>query len=388
MNWKRDKMNRLEIKGVDISTLIEVESLGGAYYLNGEKQDLFHLLKKKGVNTIRLKLWVDPYDEFGQPYLGGTNDLNTTLELARRAKASGMAFMLNLHYSDFWVDPGKQTKPKKWQALTGQALEEEVYRYTKDVLTACYAEDLVPDYIQIGNEITNGMLWPDGKTPKYIAEERRFEEVDAQIKKTQYDALVGLLEAGVRATRELFKHDQTKVIIHLDFGGADDLYRAWFDEVTARDLDYDIIGLSYYPYWHGDLKALETNLQQLGERFHKDLIVVETAYGFTSNSAVDDENIFNEELAEKVGYPQTVEGQTAFLTDLINTVKQVEGKDYKALGIVYWEPAWLAVEGTSWASVEGMKYADDIANMGNHWANQGLFDFKGNALKSLDVFQD
>ncbi|MCZ0702141.1 arabinogalactan endo-1,4-beta-galactosidase [Natronobacillus azotifigens] len=378
-------MEQIEVKGVDVSTLNEVELLGGGFYVDGEKQDFFRIVKNKGINTVRLKLWVDPYDENGDPYLGGTNDLKTTLALAKRAKDVGMAFMLNLHYSDFWVDPKKQTKPKKWRSISGKALEEQVYLYTKEVLQTCEANDLLPEYIQIGNEITNGMLWPDGKTPYYIAEERKFETVDEETRKMQYDALVGLLKAGVRATREVCS---AKIIIHLDFGGADDLYRKWFDEITKRELDYDIIGLSYYPYWHGDLQALAVNLKQLGERYDKDLLVVETAYGFTEQSSVGSENIFTKALAEKTGYSQTVEGQTAFLEDLIEVVKNANGTNYQSLGIVYWEPAWLPVKHTSWASESGMKYANDIANRGNHWANQGLFDFEGNALKSLNVFQD
>src|SRR5699024_7026627 len=135
-----------------ISSLKEVETFGGKYFLDGKEKDLFDILKIKGMNLIRLRLWVDPYDENGQPYLGGTNDLATTIELAARAKQAGLDFMLNLHYSDFWADPKKQPKPKAWLNLTGQDLVEQVYRYTKETLKHFERLDLMPAYIQIGNE--------------------------------------------------------------------------------------------------------------------------------------------------------------------------------------------------------------------------------------------
>ncbi|SEO11745.1 arabinogalactan endo-1,4-beta-galactosidase [Amphibacillus marinus] len=379
-------MKEVAVRGVDISTLAEVEAHGGTFFLNHNTVDLFEILKKKNINTVRLKLWVDPYDEHKKPYLGGTNDLTTMLKLAKRAKDTGMQFMLNLHYSDFWVDPKKQTKPKQWATLTGKELEQAVYTYTKDVLRACDECGVIPDYIQIGNEITNGMLWPDGETPHYLAEERRFASVDSLTKRKQYDSLARLLEAGISATRESYCKQQLKIILHLDFGGADDLYREWFDQMTARAIDYDIIGLSYYPYWHEDLHALQNNLTQLGERFNKDMIIVETAFGFTSEAPNEGENICTADLATKTGYSLSIEGQTTFLQDLLTCVRKAHGSGYQTLGIVYWEPAWLPVKGTSWASLAGMKYANDIADTGNHWANQGLFDFNGNALESLNLF--
>jgi arabinogalactan endo-1,4-beta-galactosidase len=369
------------IKGVDISMLNEVETLGGKYFLDKEQKDLFEILRLKKLNTVRLRLWLNPYDEEGDPYLGGTSDLETTIELAKRAKAHGLQFMLNIHYSDFWTDPKKQSKPKEWQSLSGDQLEEKVYLYTKEVLEVCRACDVLPDIVQVGNETTNGMLWPDGQTPKYLFEEKRFEEVQAKEWDASYNRLAGLLKAGVRAVREA---GSMKIILHLDAGGSNILYRTWFDEMSARDVDYDIIGLSYYPIWHGTLEELLFNMEDISVRYDKEVLVVETAYGFTSESP-SGKDIFTEQHSNQAGYPATVEGQAQFLFDLMTTVLQVPSN--KGLGIVYWEPAWLPVEGTSWASYAGMKYGNDIAHMGNHWANQGLFDFKGNALNSLDVFK-
>ncbi|MBB3109534.1 arabinogalactan endo-1,4-beta-galactosidase [Paenibacillus phyllosphaerae] len=374
-------MKQAFIKGADISILNELESLGGAYYLDQEQKDLLEILRLKGLNCVRLRLWVNPYDESGHPYMGGTNDLKTTLELAKRAKAQGLAVMLDFHYSDFWADPKKQIKPKAWQSLTGEQLEEQVYRYTQEVLAAFAANEVLPELVQIGNETTNGTLWPDGQTPKYHFEEKRFVETDAGEWKAAFDRLARLLQAGVRAAREA---GPIRVILHLDAGGSNVLYRTWFDEMAARQVDYDIIGLSYYPIWHGSLDDLSFNMRDISERYGKEVLVVETAYGFTADSP-SGADIFTEESAKIGGYPATVEGQAQFLHDLMTTVQQVPGG--KGLGIVYWEPAWLPVKGTSWASPAGMQYCNDIAEMGNHWANQGLFDFGGNALASLDVFR-
>lgn len=373
-------MDHTFIKGADVSMLKEVETLGGAYFLDGRKQDLFEILKLKGLNVVRLRLWVNPHDEEGNPYMGGTNDLETTIELARRAKEHGLRFMLNIHYSDFWCDPKKQYKPKSWHALTGYELEEEVYRYTREVLEVCRACDVLPDFVQIGNETTNGMLWPEGKTPKYLFEERKFESVETEEWKSSYDRLARLLQSGIRAVRD---SGSMRIILHLDAGGSNVLYRTWFDEMRARGVDYDIIGLSYYPIWHGTLEELRFNMEDISARYDKEVLVVETAYGFTSDSPSGGD-IFNEELASRGGYPATVQGQKQFLHDLMTMVSRLPA--HKGLGIVYWEPGWLPVEHTSWASLAGMKYGNDVASMGNHWANQGLFDFQGKALDSINVF--
>ncbi|WP_410769682.1 arabinogalactan endo-beta-1,4-galactanase [Fontibacillus sp. BL9] len=378
-------MGQFFMKGADISTVKEVEDNGGVFFLDGQEKDLFEILSIKGMNTVRLRLWVDPFDEDKQPYLGGTNDLPMTIELAKRAKRHGLKFMLDFHYSDFWADPKKQYKPKAWRELSGKQLEDEVYKYTKETLELCKKHDVIPEFVQIGNEITNGMLWPDGKTPSYLFEERKFTDMDPAEKKDSFDRLARLLKAGVSATRETLPAPAGKVILHLDFGGANDLYRGWFDEIAAREVDYDIIGLSYYPFWHGTLEDLRLNMEDIVSRYNKDVLVVETSYGFTAEKPPGGECIFSAELAETGGYPPTVEGQAAFLQDLMETVKRVS--DGHGLGIVYWEPAWLPVPETSWASYAGMKYGNDMGNMGNHWSNQALFDFDGNALDSLNVFK-
>lgn len=377
-------MTSFFVKGADISILNEIESLGGKYYIDGKEEDCFEILRLHNINTIRLRIWVDPFDRKGVPYLGGTNDIGTTMDLAKRAKLKGMKIMLNFHYSDFWADPKKQVKPKSWESLTGQSLIDKVYSYTKNVLDKFKDNNIFPEYVQIGNEITNGMLWPDGKTPTYLFEERKFERFSDEKKRKSFDKLANLLKAGIKATKHSLGEPQAKIILHLDFGGANDLYRTWFDEVSKRDVMFDIIGLSYYPFWHGTLDELQFNMNDISARYNKDVLVVETSYGFTSKDP-SGKSIFTNDLAKKAGYPATVDGQKQFLVDLMNNIQKV--KSGRGIGIVYWEPGWLPLKGTSWASNEGMEYANDIADMGNHWANQALFDFNGNALDSLGAFK-
>ncbi|MFC3494658.1 glycoside hydrolase family 53 protein [Glycomyces rhizosphaerae] len=365
----------LPIRGADVSMTAEIEALGAVFRAEGTERDLFELLADNGVNWIRLRLWVDPRDESGEPYMGGTNDLETTIALARRAKAAGHAVLLDLHYSDFWTDPKKQSTPKAWRGLEGAALEARVHEWTAEVLAALAAANASPDMVQVGNEITNGMLWPEGRTPKFIDAERRFASEDPDA----FDRLTGLLKAGVAAVRA---SSDARVMIHLDFGGANELYRGWFDQAGARGLDFDVIGLSYYPYWHGTLNDLGANLNDLAERYGRDLVVVETAYAWTGVHPAGHHQVFSVELAEAGGYPASPEGQAAFLRDLYATVGDVP--DGRGLGIVYWEPAWLPVDGTTWASHAGMAYGDDVVDeSGSSWANQALFDFEGNALQSL-----
>lgn len=375
-------MNRLQIKGVDISMLTEVESLGGVYRVDGDARDLFDILVDHHVDTVRLRLWVDPFDETGAPYLGGTNDLSTTVALARRAVDHGLKVLLDLHYSDFWTDPKKQAVPKAWRGQSATELEDTVESYTRSVLETLVAAGVTPDMVQVGNEITNGMLWPTGKTPTYLFEERQFEDAAPAERSAAFDRLARLLARGAKAIREVTP--EAAVALHLDFGGAGDLYRGWFDEITARGVDHDVVALSFYPMWHGTLDDLSATMHDVVERYGKDVLVVETSYAHRTDGPPGTTTIFGPELVEPGGFPATVEGQHDFLVALMERLVAVP--DGRGLGIVYWEPGWLPVAGTSWASPAGMTYGDDIAPPGNPWANQALFDYEGHALESWAAF--
>lgn len=361
------------IKGMDISTLEEVERLGAIYKDEGKEYDLLDLLGKYGVNYIRLRLWINPYDEQGRPYGAGCNDLKVTMNLARRIKEHGMKFLLDFHYSDFWTDPGKQIIPKEWKGLGVDELEQKMYEYTYSVLTQLKAEALMPDMVAVGNELSNGLLWPYGKVP-------------------EYDNIAKFIKAGVRAVRDISSDIQ--VMIHLDNGGNNNLYREWFDNFNSRGGDYDVIGMSYYPFWHGTLTDLEDNINDVARRYGKKIIIAEVSMGYTMADYGDREGLpvndrqgmaTKQELVEKLGYSMTEAGQCMFLSDFQNVLKNSYNK--MAYGYFYWEPAWLPVKGSTWATRAGMDYIGEDRKEGNEWANQALFDYDGNALPSLKVIE-
>lgn len=348
------------IKGVDISMLKELEMLGARYFDNGEERELMEILKDYGINAVRLRLWHNPYDEDLKPYGGGTNDFITTTELADRIIKNGIEFALDIHYSDFWTDPQKQFKPKAWQKLSEKELEEEVYRYTYEVLNKLRAKGLLPSIVQIGNELTNGFLWPEGKLPNY-------------------DGMIRLLKAGIEAVKKV--DSNIKIILHLDWGGDNELYRRWFDVATNAGVNFDIIGLSYYPYWHGTLDELEANMNDISKRYDKDVMVVETAYGFTTENCGSKAMVFSKELADKTPFEASKRGQAEYMKELMKRIREV--KNGRGKGFFYWEPAWLPIDGTSWAWAAGKRFIGDDSPEGNSWANQGLFDFDGNVLPAL-----
>lgn len=348
------------IKGMDVSMLKELETHGAAYYLHGEQKDIFEIFRETGVNLVRLRLWNHPYDKSGKPYGGGTNDLKTTVELAKRVKAQGLQFMLDIHYSDFWADPAKQIKPKAWEPLGGEELCTAVYVYTADVLQQLQAEGITPEIVQVGNEVTNGLLWPEG----------RVEHTEVMAK---------LLAAGIRGVKTVLP--KAKILLHLDFGTDNKMYRKWFTEIAPYGLEYDMIGMSYYPYWNGSLEELQYNMNDISRLTGKDVLVAETAIGYTTDPLGCNGVVFSEETEEKTPYPATMEGQEQFLKDLCAAVRSVDG--HKGIGVLYWEPAWLPIPECAWANAIGCEYMNDKAEVGNSWANQALFDEKGNANPAL-----
>lgn len=357
------------IKGADVSMLAEVEKHGGKFFdEHGNPQDAMAILKENGFNYIRLRLWVEPKDADGKPYGGGNNDLATTIELAKRAKANGMKFLLDYHYSDFWTDPARQNKPKAWASMNIDQLTEAVYQHTKTTMDAFAKAGVLPDMVQVGNEINGGMLWPEGKSWGQNGGE--------------FDRLAGLLNAGIKAVKE--HGDQIKIMLHLAEGTKNDTFIWWFDEITKRKVPFDIIGLSYYIYWNGPMNALQYNMDDISKRYDKDLIVVEAAYGYTTANCDNAENNFTSKEADDAGYPATVQGQANYLHDLLQVVTKVpEGR---GKGVFYWEPAWLPTPGATWATKAGMKYNSDDWKEGNARENQSLFDCQGKVLPSIKAF--
>ena len=363
------------LKGADVSTLAELESLGVKYRDRGQEKDLLEILSSHGFNSIRLRLWNDPRSESGEGYGGGGNDLATTVGLARRTLARGMLLLLDFHYSDFWADPAKQFLPKAWRGFTDDALEEALYDFTRRSLLALCAAGAPPSAVQVGNEITNGLLWPNGKRPAF-------------------GTIARFVGAGIRAVRSVSR--DIRVMVHLDNGGNNALYREWFDAYFREGGgDFDLMGLSYYPFWHGSLDDLGHNLNDMARRYGKDLVVVETSTGFTTEDYPEREGLppdrrrgmaTKPELWGKLKHPMTPEGQCHFLRDLAACIRRVEGGRGK--GFFWWEPAWLPVKGSGSATEAGRRYTEEKGPGGNEWANQALFDYDGDALPALEVIWD
>ncbi|MFH1523438.1 MAG: glycosyl hydrolase 53 family protein, partial [Chloroflexota bacterium] len=355
------------IMGADVSMLKQIEISGGKYYVNGIEEDCLKILKDHGVNWIRLRIWNDPTDENGEYLGGGNNDLEKTVEIATRAKSLGHKVLLDFHYSDWWADPGKQNMPKVWVGLDSEELNQAIYDYTAEVIQALVKARAMPDMVQIGNEINSGMLWPAGQTVTQGGE-----------KVGGYDGLADLLKSAIQAVRDNDpKNDnprkRTRIIIHLADGGNNDLYHTVFDALTERNVDFDVIGLSYYSYWHGPMEQFISNMNDISVRYQKDVVVAEAAYAYSLDDADGYGNLFGGDAQISGGYKATVQGQSTALRDVIAAVSQVP--DNRGLGIFYWEPDWFAIEGAGWKTGEG-----------NAWDNQAMFDSNGNALPSLNVF--
>lgn len=345
-----------------------MEQSGAVYKINGRQKDPLAILKENGVNYVRLRLWVNPYDENGNSYGAGTNDLNRTIKLAKRAKKTGLKVLLDFHYSDFWVDPGKQNLPKAWKNQSFNQLNNSVYSYTADVLNQMKLKGVYPDMVQIGNELNSGMLWPFGKSWGGDGQE--------------FTRLATFLKTGIRAVKDT-QVGNTPIMLHLADGGNKTTFQWWLDEITNQSVDFDIVGISYYPYWHGNLSALSENMDNISERYNKKVVVVETAYANSLDNLDQKTNAFTATEEATGGYKASKDGQYEFLTDLVDKIKDV--KNNNGLGFFYWEPLWYNGN-VSWATHAGMSYLGVSDITGNEWENQAVFDFSGNALRGIKAF--
>lgn len=333
-----DPVEKDLIRGTDISFLPEIEEAGVVFKNSaGVEKNMLDILKESGVNTIRIRLWHTPVD--------GHSSLAEVTALAARVKAKGMKVWLSVHYSDTWADPGHQIKPEAWSDASFSDLQDSVYLYTKKIMT-----EIDPDIIQIGNEINPGFLLPDGGTsagtlPNFIA----------------------LLKKGVQAVRETSA--DTQIMIHV--AGFDNAN--WFyQQLSTNAVDYDLIGLSYYPIWHGkDLNLVKSSIQSLGFAYNKQVVIAETAYPFSLSWEDWTNNIVGENGQLIPAYPATPEGQNNFMMKLRDIVTESS----KAAGFCYW--------GTEWVSFKG-----DEATDGSTWENQALFDFDNKAVPALEAFAE
>lgn len=349
------------IKGADVSIMPELERNGTKFYDNGIEQDGLTILKNHGVNWIRVRIWNNPYVVGPEGVGGGNTDEAKAIEMAKRAKALGMKVLVDFHYSDFWVDPGQQKKPDAWKNDSGDKLVDDVYAYTAKVMQDFNAQGVTPDMVQVGNELNNGMLWPKAQ----LTEDNP----------NGYKFLAKLLNAGLQAVHDNDKDNKVKTMIHL--AGVDvNLYHTFFDNLIVKNKvnDFDIIGMSFYPFWHGTMDDLKNTMNDVSAKYNKDVIAVETAFGYTLEDADFEKNNFGTNEEKVSGYKATVQGQATGLRDVMATVASVN--DNRGLGIFYWAPDWVINEKVGWKSNGG----------GNGWDNLTLFDTKGNALESMDTF--
>lgn len=367
--------------GIDASTQLEVDAKN-PHYLYGDREiePWRFLHDHNGVSGMRLRLWLDPYDEDGRPYAGGTVDYPAFKRLAKRAMEAGYDIMLDFHYSDFWCDPGKQFIPKAWRGLSLEETAETLYLYTKDTLRKTKEDGLNITSVQVGNEITNGMLWPLGKlNGKQDGKGRE-----------GYDDLALLLRAGVKAVRE--ELPGAKIVIHLENSGNAPLHEEFFREIISHDVDFDVIGESYYPYWHGTFPMLFKNIDNLRETFHKPIWIVETGYGFAMEPFITEGGFKEKNLIDKdffkqenvyMPFPISKDGQRDFVRELLAL-----SREHGVEAIYYWEPFWLPLHGLEWASKAGQRYTHETEKpTGNEWSNQCLFDYEGKATPALDEFK-
>ena len=300
------------IKGMDISSVKELEECGAKFYDNGVQKDIFEILKNYDVNAIRLRLWHNPYSENGEKYGAGTNDYETFVGLAKRALEKDMDVLLDFHYSDFWTDPGKQFLPKAWSGYNDEELEKAVYDYTYSIFESLKRDGAYPTIVQIGNELTHGFLWPNGGLNKY-----------SQITK--------FVNAGIHAVRDFDK--EIPIMVHLDCGGNNETCVDWFNNYfAAGGEDFQYLGLSYYPFWQGGVDRLKNNMNDLAKRYGKEIVVVELGMGWTVEDYAEYEGLGPEErkgmaaTAERaagIDYPMTKQGQCDFLKDVLTAIKEV-----------------------------------------------------------------
>ena len=335
--------------GGDLSLLPSYEEQGAVYRTpDGRAVELLPYLRQQGWNAVRVRLFVEPqYAPEKHRQEGVCQDLDYVLRLGCRVKQAGFRLMLDLHYSDYWADPGKQTMPHRWLDTRREDLPDSVYQYTRRTLAALCRRGVVPDLIQVGNETTNGMLWPLGRLEWN--------------QPSSWDYLCQLYQAGCRACREVCPKAQ--VIIHTEKAGDWDVTKTYYQQLRRHGVDYDIIGLSYYPMWHGTIENLGQNLDRLAWLFpEKEVMIVETAaYYSHENDRWSTPDKYSE------FYPITVDGQTQFtreLVDELNRHSNVRG--------LFW---WFAEENAAGNTLLTC------------WVNRGLFDnHTGCALPALTIF--
>ncbi len=297
--WKARTVDKM--LGADISFLPELESRGVKFSDNKGQRDAIQILKDHGFNYIRLRIFNDPARDSGYSPGKGFCDLRHTLEMAKRVKATGMKLLLDFHYSDYWADPGKQFKPAAWRGENFAQLKQSVFDFTKMVMDSLGAQGTLPDMVQVGNEINHGMIWPEGSM-------------------RHPDSLAVLIYAGIRGVKNI--SPDCPIMLHIALGGQNDESHFFLDNMVERKVPFDVIGLSYYPKWHGTLADLKYNMDDLALQYGKDVIVVE----YTQRKREVNDIAFSVPGGR---------GKGTCIWEPLNTWEQIFDKDGKANSLLY-----------------------------------------------------
>lgn len=375
------------VRGVDISSYISEKEAGVIYKnFDGEElsdEEFFHFLARCGVNWVRIRVWNHPYDREGNGYGGGNCDIEKALTIGRYATDAGMQVLIDFHYSDFWADPGKQFAPKAWENKSLDEKKTFIADYTTESLNKLLNAGVDVQMVQIGNEINSG--------------------VAGETKETHVYSLLASASAAVRGVSK-----SIKIAVHYA-NPEKEGFTTFASKLNAAGLDYDVFGISYYPFWHGTLDNLTNVMNTIQTEHGKQVMVMETSYAYTYG----DGDAFSNSIGEgtegaSFPYEVSVQGQADAVRNVMECVYREGG-----LGVFYWEPAWIPVNvwtenagnanqiyqmnkaawekyGCGWASSFSKEYDPKDAGVwygGSSWDNQAMFDFEGNPLESLKVFQ-
>jgi len=386
------------ICGADISSIKSEYESGARYYdFNGRElfyapgegqKGFFSFLKECGINWVRIRVWNDPYDEEGNGYGGGNNDLEAAKEIGKLATDAGLRVLIDFHYSDFWADPGKYQAPKEWADMDIDRKMEALEVYTAESLISLIDYGVDVGMVQVGNETVTGLAGETG-----------------------WDNICKLMNEGSRAVRYVADTMEKEILVALHFTN---ISMEWYDTIAAtlkeNQVDYDVFATSYYPYWHGTVENLAEVLGMVAEKYGKKVMVAETAYVYTLKDGDGHrQSIDKKEMLPKE-YKSSVQGQADAIADVIKAAASV---GEAGIGVFYWEPAWIPVQvynknsknskevlkenkkiweerGSGWASSYAGSYdAQDAGRWygGSSWDNQALFDFKGHPLQSACIFK-
>ncbi len=359
--------------GMDTSSIVEVLEAGAVMYdYDGNKIDdideFMSFVASEGVNYIRIRLWLNPYDGSGNSYGGGHNDESTDLTIAKAAVKAGMKICLDFHYSDFWADRERQFCPDEWSSLSGSTLNSTAAEYTTSILTDFRNANCTPSMVQVGNETNNNSICGTSGTDFFVACCAAVNSFDSSI----------------------------KVVIHYADDQTTSVMKTYFKALVDASCQFDIIGLSFYPFWHrnGSISTFQSDMEDFKSELSKDVCLMEYSYGFTTtwtdwgDTYGQMSNTFNDTLQAVAGYEASPEGQAQCIYDINKAVVDAGG-----IGSFYWESAWISKKGTCWASSYSAEFytnhgvsVTDWAFDTCSWANQALFDYDGYVLSSFNIY--